>query len=110
GEQPAVLHPPLIGLALDVQDDPAGLRVAVAGAVALNRARVGSALRRARGREQGQECEQRQARQACPGAYLGGVGREARERDGALSGPPPAGGNSKGGGLLAWCRWAGLLQ
>src|SRR5205085_349127 len=40
GEEPAVLVAALVRLALDVQHDPAGLRVAVGGAVALHRARV----------------------------------------------------------------------
>ena len=36
-----MLVAPLVGLALDVQHDPAGLRIAIAGAVPLHRGRVG---------------------------------------------------------------------
>ncbi len=40
-EQVAMLIAALVGLALDVQDDPAGLRVAIGGAESLDRRRVG---------------------------------------------------------------------
>ena len=40
-QQPAVLVAALVGLALDVQHDPAGLRIAIGRAVALHRIRVG---------------------------------------------------------------------
>ena len=39
--QPAVLVAPLVGLALDVQDDPAGLRVAITRPITAHRGRVG---------------------------------------------------------------------
>ena len=40
GQQPAMLHAAFIRLALDVQDDPAGLRIAIGRAVTLHRMRV----------------------------------------------------------------------
>ena len=48
-QEPAVLHAALIRLALDVQNDPAGLRIAVGGAVALHRAGIGLEVRRRAG-------------------------------------------------------------
>ena len=44
GQQPAVLHAALVRFALDVQDDPAGLRIAVALAVTLHGRGVGTKI------------------------------------------------------------------
>ncbi len=70
-QEPAVLHAALVRLALDVQDDPAGLRVAVGGAVALHRGGVGLEVRRRRGRGPGRE--RRRCAEQRPGRGRAGV-------------------------------------
>src|SRR5262249_1293456 len=80
GEQAAVLIPTLVRFALDVQNDPARLRVAVCRAVALHRVGVGlevlgSRSLHGRQREQQGRREQRQQCESHETSYSFGSGR-----------------------------------